>query len=566
MPSFVYDAPDPRFAGTIASLMQRQGESAAQAAARIGDIRARATEQSGQAWAGAAQNIGNTVAAIPGQIQKQQQEKIQQQSEQLDLKTKQRAEDARNALADTMGKTPKLSEDGVSVWDVPAITRTMADKGFGPEAGAAAQHLNGINDGFRQTRAAQLAVAQKGAQAVAAAGNNPPLAHLFLDQLEDNQIYPKEVVQKYRDFIDADPGNTAKLTAYLMGPQKPVIMKEGERGFTESGAPIPGMSVPEDPHKGEYTINGQRFAADGKPIGAVQPQQTVPKGLESKSVLLDGKPAEVTFNPTDGHYRDASGADVSARVKPIPPASMTINPALVPSGDALDMAAKRYLATGELPSMGMGQAGAAARVAVMNRAALIDPQAGLAANKAIYKADSANLQKLQTTEGTLSAFENTAGKNLDQFLALAQKIPDTGMPWLNTPVRLLDQKLVGSSNMAAITAARDVALREIARVTNDPKLSGALTDSARAEVAGLSAKDATLPQIIAVAKVLKQDMANVHLGVNQQIETVKAGLAGHPGAAAVAAPTGGFIEAIDPQGGIHHAPAGTPLPSGWKLK
>jgi len=28
---------------------------------------------------------------------------------------------------------------------------------------------------------------------------------------------------------------------------------------------------------------------------------------------------------------------------------------------------------------------------------------------------------------------------------------------------------------------------------------------------------------------------------------------------------GGFITATDAQGNIHHAPAGTPLPRGWKL-
>ncbi len=34
----------------------------------------------------------------------------------------------------------------------------------------------------------------------------------------------------------------------------------------------------------------------------------------------------------------------------------------------------------------------------------------------------------------------------------------------------------------------------------------------------------------------------------------------------VPAPAPAMIEAIDPQGGIHHAPAGTPLPPGWRLK
>lgn len=51
------------------------------------------------------------------------------------------------------------------------------------------------------------------------------------------------------------------------------------------------------------------------------------KHYEQKSVMLDGKPAEVHFDPSTGKHYDADGADVSARVKPIPPASTIVNPA-----------------------------------------------------------------------------------------------------------------------------------------------------------------------------------------------------------------------------------------------
>src|SRR5437899_8285348 len=55
-----------------------------------------------------------------------------------------------------------------------------------------------------------------------------------------------------------------------------------------------------------------------------QPVFTAPEKapeLQSKSVLLDGKPAEVVFNPKKGIYQDTTGADVSSRVGPVPPAS-----------------------------------------------------------------------------------------------------------------------------------------------------------------------------------------------------------------------------------------------------
>src|SRR5438067_13175390 len=58
---FQYEGYRSPFANSIAELMLRRG-----------DIAARQAEQSGNAWAGAAQNIGQAVAAIPAQIQQAQ--------------------------------------------------------------------------------------------------------------------------------------------------------------------------------------------------------------------------------------------------------------------------------------------------------------------------------------------------------------------------------------------------------------------------------------------------------------------------------------------------------------
>lgn len=268
-------------------------------------------------------------------------------------------------------------------------------------------------------------------------------------------------------------------------------------------------------------------------VGLVNPKTgeviaASPQPTESKSMLVDGKPSEVVFDPRAKTYSVGSEVIDPSRLKPIPPASMTINPATVPSGDALTMAAKNYLATGTLPPMGMGQAGVAARIAIMNEAAKIDPNASLAANKAVYHADTGNLANLQKTEGTLSAFESTANKNLDQYVTAYQKLADTGSPLLNRPIRTLQGSALGDPNVAAANAAASVALREIARVTNDPKLSGALTDSARQEVTGLVPAGATLQQLASVVKVLRADMGNVHSSIKDQIASVKAGIDANP--------------------------------------
>lgn len=183
------------------------------------------------------------------------------------------------------------------------------------------------------------------------------------------------------------------------------------------------------------------------------------------------------------------------------------------TGDALDQNADRYNSTGVLPS-GMRSPGMAA--SIINRAAERSGGKPLAANSAEYKANLASYENVTKTLDTLTGFENAAVKNIDMFKQLTSKLPDSGVPWINTPLRKLDEKAVGAEWMPTINAAREIANREVARVTNDPKLSGVLSDSARQEVSSLNPKDATFAQIMHVTDLMKQDMANVHSTLGQQ--------------------------------------------------
>jgi hypothetical protein len=204
------------------------------------------------------------------------------------------------------------------------------------------------------------------------------------------------------------------------------------------------------------------------------------------------------------------------KAKQAPLATFNLQSGLL-TDQAKDMAAENYFQTGQLPA---GARSPAMISQIIDRAAQLHPGGNLAGNKAAFEANKASYDNVTKTLDTLSAFENAGLKNLKQFTDLADKLPDTGIPWANTPVRLLNNKLVGDEWMPAVEAARTVALREIARVTNDPKLSGVLTDSARQEVEGLSPQNATMNQIKHVVDVLKNDMANVHQGLAQQKQDI----------------------------------------------
>jgi hypothetical protein len=569
MPPFQYAPFDPSsYSGSIGELLLRQGDVEARRVAAVADAQARAAQATGSAYGGAIQAIGQ----IPQQIAQQRDAEQTRKMRALEL---QKAE-AGQKVGALLTKYTTTTPDGHLLYDVDGFRQAAAaDPGVAPWAHEPLDAMTKANDAYQQFREGRFATKQQALQGIyakaAEAGGQPDdltvIAAPFLSSkvLDQTDIAP--MLSRLSSIPPAD-NKSRVMILNAAGGVKPIyqVVPEGST-FIEvtpglSPQAVHGVGQPKPPTAESAKIDAY-IGSLKKPAGTKWDDLSAdekagfneysqgPVSLEQKPVLLDGKPATVIFNPRTGRSTDASGADVTARVKPIPSAAQVSVNAGSLSEAALDQAADQYLESGKLPP-GNGVAGGIQRTAIMNRAAQKDPKAALARNQAVYKAESANLTNLQKTEGTLSAFETTAGKNLDQFLTLADKIPDTGVPWLNTPVRLLSRQIVGDANMAAIDAARDVALREIARVTNDPKLSGALTDSARAEVLGLSPQNATLPQIKAVAKVLKQDMANVHSGLRDQIDAVRSGLGGMPsgsGAAPLQQPIpgvpGGVAESTD---------------------
>lgn len=88
---------------------------------------------------------------------------------------------------------------------------------------------------------------------------------------------------------------------------------------------VDGLRVPAAPKLEKVTTVNEkgetveRFVRPQEGTDYVQPPKPKTEhALQAKDVLLDGRPALVTFNPTTGQYL-ASGQDVTARVRPIPP-------------------------------------------------------------------------------------------------------------------------------------------------------------------------------------------------------------------------------------------------------
>lgn len=212
--------------------------------------------------------------------------------------------------------------------------------------------------------------------------------------------------------------------------------------------------------------------------------------------------------------------------------------------EALSMAAKQYASTGVMPAMGRT---AGLRAQIMNEAARAYPKLDPALNAAEYSANKESLKKLQSNFDQVTAFENTANKNLDLFLEQAKKVVDSGSPLVNTPLRMISKQL-GGVNMPAYDTARQVAVNEIAKVTGSPGLSGQLSDTARKEVSNFNPDNATLAQTYKVAQVLRQDMANRHDSYAEEIKAIQARIGGGGEQKTDQSKTGGPMKITLPSG------------------
>jgi hypothetical protein len=522
MAPYQYGAPFvSRLAPTIGDLLLNQGAIAAKGATDIGAANARATELSGQAWAQATQNAAATIAAIPQTMRANAAAEQERKIRDLQIA------DANNKIADQKSLDAAFSTPGAMdeiINRLPGHMRGTVQKQFAEAQELALKIKKGKQDTqqFENDYAAHLAATIRDhnydptaaglalSHAKTVYGDDPHMMAQF-DQLQQVIASNPEQIKPLVDSIIS--GSAKQQEIDIKSREAAARERTADTGARHLEAQIP-------------LINAQTAAENLKVDMAPTEKQLKIAQLAHINAQLDGSVpltakdrAELTLqrDRLAAEQKHWSNEDSQAAAAP----------ALTP--EALDLTAKQYAMTGLLPPMGNGKQGANVRSTIINRAADMYKNLDLPTQVAAYTANKESLKKAQATLDTVAGFEKVAGKNLDQFLSLASKVPDTGVPWLNTPIRNLDEKVVGSTNVAAFKAARDVALREIARVTSDPKLSGALTDSARAEVQALSPEGATFAQIKAVARVLKQDMANVHDGLSSQISDIQQRIATPPG-------------------------------------
>ena len=201
------------------------------------------------------------------------------------------------------------------------------------------------------------------------------------------------------------------------------------------------------------------------------------------------------------------------------------------ANSALDQQAEKYFQTGQLPSGFNRSPGTTA--AIIQRANELHPGESLAASQGNYKANEGSLKNLQKNFDQVSAFESTAGKNLDLYLQKLNAIPDLGVKFANIPMRMIDDKLIGSDNYQAMRAAQQTAAAETAKVLSSANASGVLSDSQKKEAEDILSGNLSFSAAQKVVATLKQDFANRHQSYQAQIGDIQQRLGGktsQPGA------------------------------------
>lgn len=486
--AFRYDQYRNPYVGSISDLLQRPGDIEARRAESVANAQAQSEIARGNAWAGAVSNIGQIASAIPGQIAQSKRLAQQDEAAGLQIGEQKRAIAQRDAFSKIIRDTPQMDEDGVSLYDVPAVAKQLAALGMDPNA--AVEHLGKVNDAFRQEKAAKLALVKTGAASIAAAGNDPTLAHHFLDQLEKNGTYSKDQVGQFRDFIDADETNVAKLTSYLMGPQKMENAAPGSMARNPvTGAVVPGSAVPEKPQRPVVVPPGAiAVAPSGETVATGPAKEPTPKSYQKSSVLLDGKPTEILLDPTPGgKIYDLSGAPIdnaAARVKPIPPASVQVYNQQTAEGKGEISPLAQSIAEYRVPPPSPRSMSAGAGKALMEQVMRANPDFDAGQFPARSK------MRIQFTSGpqsqTINSL-NTAIGHLDQFTNVVKALDNGNFQPGNQAYNWL-KSTFGDSAPTNFAGIRDIMAGELASAF---KKSGATDEEISSVKSSIAAKNST---------------------------------------------------------------------------
>lgn len=572
MSQYQYPGYDNRFAGSISDIMLRRGDVSAAGAAAQGSIRAHALEQQGAAVAGGLQSIGQTAAAVPGQVEAADTRALQKRGLTLQVNAEQRGADDLKAI------DAAYSQEGGRDKVIAALPghlrgRVLAEFAASDKAHLEASKLREEADRLQTESLAEMAATIK------EHGYEPAAAQMLLsDQKLKYSNDPTRLSQLQRleqQLHDNPTSDTVKAFADPLINLSPKRREEAAKAATLARETARDANMP-----GAIA----KAAAGGDVTKAnelLHPRQ--PKSLQSENEwLVDGKSTPVIFDPASGaRYLTAEDAKAGkaidpARMKKIPPASASAAAAGSLDEPGLEFAATSYRLTRQLPARNAAQNGAIISRAAKQAAALGNSPAVTIQKQAVYKADAGSLEKLTKMSDAAEAFEQKALGQTDIIAQLSKQVSRTDSPILNSWLLAGKDHVLGDSATHQLFNAVSTFSAEYAKIMEGSTGSAAASsDSARRAAERLISATQGKGSLADTIALMKREMKLTIDGYGASIGHITERMGGAPSTpAAPATPVSpatappkddGYIYALNDSGKVQRAKAGTKLPSGWTV-
>jgi hypothetical protein len=464
---------------------------------------------------------------------------------------------------------PYLDDDGLI--DPKKVTGLLAANGLGHMAPDILKGIDAQNDAITKHQQLQQSVAKQNAITFGTVANttlklmdagipfDQAATHAGASLLATGVLKPEQLQAQIQQWSQLPPDQQrAALSLSIAQAAQLAPTKTLSEGGKE--VDIFGNTVASNPKPTPLPTRASlaASAAAGDPnaktaLDLLKPPQT-PEASQIKDVLLDNKPAVLTWEPKTKQWLDAANHPIdnpAERLKPIPPAAMqtaaaagaaTLNlppwaldasrpsgaegnvmhPTLRMTPNGLFQDAQTVISTGQYPQMARGNdpASQAKRAAIDSKVGAIAADAGMDVPtlRAFYQANKASLGQQQKMYDSVQAFMATADRNVDQLEQTLKKVPDVGSPIFNKPLRAFEKQVAGDPNMSQVATYLQSVQNEYARIIAQPNLSGQLTDSARHEAEQLLDPNATVPQMLASIRALKTEGTNRLVSLGEQIQ------------------------------------------------
>ena len=318
-------------------------------------------------------------------------------------------------------------------------------------------------------------------------------------QLEADQAFQKEVAGK------VTPGMTSSALLDVVKNVDPSVLATSpaaQHYLAFAGAMQQREALAEQ-RKQTLELARQRIDLEQQRLDAV-----LGKGQSGPRISLS--PKDYTPESLKKYSQSGNIADLVA-VK----TATGVAPAQNPLGNDPDFWYKLYDITGKLPPMAWGAAGNPTREAFLKGFPQWKKAQGggggapsTAAEQAKYKANASALVNVTKDLNTFEPYKKMLDTNADIAIQLGNKIYQSDAALANKPLNWFRQNATSNPDFAEYAAQMRFVQTEAARVINNPRIVGQLTDEARREMDQVISGNAPIPVVERVLNRLKTDGTN----------------------------------------------------------